>query len=192
MVEPTNISYYQTYLQAGIDNLEKYLLSDSLYGNLGMTSHLGQNYPTLTLGGILLNQKFADCLIETETQRFSLQKLETQLDTMRTRWRVAWERKATWEFRSRLEQWGHILSEIRNEPNENLPYYRYEVRTRVILSLLQLEIGELAPAYLEQFESQNLLLQMMLDPGDFIWDTNLSSAFRQEDYWFLWGLPKER
>ncbi len=192
MVEKLNFSYCQNYLQAGIDNLENYLLSDNLYGNLGVSSYLGQSYPSLTLGSLLLHQKYAGCLAETESQRLSYQEIETQFNVLRTRWRVAWERKAAWEFESRLEQWGHMLNEIRDEPHENNPYYQYEVRNRVMLSLLGSEISKIDPAYLEQFESQDLLLRMMLEPGDFIWDIDLVPAFPQTGYWYLWGLPKER
>jgi hypothetical protein len=191
MVDRLNFSYYQAYLQAGIENLESYLLSDNLYGNLGVSSQVVQNYPQLTLGGLLLYKIFTNSLIETKFQQSSFRKLEIKLDALQTRWRVAWNGKAAWEFQSRLRQWGLVLSEIRDEPHENIPYYRYEVRTRAMISLLLPEISEIDPANLEQLENQDLLLRMLLDSDDFIWDAALAPAFPKDHYWYLWGLPKE-
>lgn len=169
--------------------LESYLLSDTLFWNLSVSSQIGHNYPNLTIGGLLLFQKYAGSLIETEFQRNSYRKIETQFEAFRTNWRVAWGRKTTWEFQSRLRQWGHVLTEIRKDSDKNIPYYRYEVRTRVILSLLQPEISEINPAYLDQLENQDAQLRLLLNPGVFIWDAALVAAFPEDDYWFLWGLP---
>ena len=52
MVEPLDFTYYQNYLQAGLGNLETYLLSDQLFGHLGLASPVGRTYPNLTLGGL--------------------------------------------------------------------------------------------------------------------------------------------
>ena len=186
MADHQVFSYYQNYLQAGIAELQNYLLSDDLFRPMGLSG-----YPNLTLGGLLYFQRCASALAATDFQRNTFQKISTDLDVSRTRWRVAWEQKAARGFQSRLRQWGQVLNEIRSEPEKNAPYYRYEVRTRAMLTLLRPESGDLAPADREQYESQNLLLRALLQPSAFIWEPDLEPAFPQTEFWYLWGLPKQ-
>ena len=190
MVDPLDFLYYENYLQAGLENLEGYLLSDQLFGHLGISAPVGRSYPNLTLGGLRLYQKFNQALIEGDAQRVSFQRISTQIEVLRTRWRVAWEKKATWEFKSRLQQWGNFLNEIRNQPEDHIPYYHSEVRTRAILTLLQPELGKIEDDYLEQLESQDFALRVWLDNSDFIWEPQLATAFPKSSFWYLWGLPK--
>ena len=184
MADQKDFSYYQVYLQAGIGQLQDYLLSDELFWPLGI-----QGYLNLTLGGLLYYQRCAHALVVTASEQRLYQKISSELDSSRTRWRVAWQRKATWEFQSRLRQWGQALNEIRHEAEKNVPYYHSEVRTRVILSLLIPEVGELTSADQEQYESQNVLLRTMLKTGAFIWGPELEPAFPQDEFWYLWGQP---
>ena len=187
-----NFAHYKVYLQAGIEEAEGYLLSDQLFWPLSISPRSHEKiYPNLTLGGLLLYRAFARPLVRTASQNIDLQQIENQIDALQTRWRVAWARKANWEFTSRLRQWGNAIKEIRIDPENTLGYYRYEVRWRVILDLLQADLRDIEPASLEHLESLDLLLRALFAPGSFIWEPELASEFPGDRFWYLWGELKE-
>ncbi len=187
-----DFAYYQVYLQVGLEEAERYLLSNDLFCQLNITSPLGEaSYPSLTLGGLLLYKTFARSVTQTTPQVTALQQIETQIEVVQTRWRVAWERKAAWEFKSRLRQWGNTIKEIRVDPDEHTGYFRYEVRIRVILDLLRADLGQVDAAYQEHLDSLDLILRALFSPGDFIWEMELATELPADRFWYLWGLPKE-
>jgi hypothetical protein len=187
-----DFSYYQVYLQAGLGELERYLLSDHLFWPLNISSAPGEPpYPKLTLGGLLLHQAFARPLSQSGSDQTVMQKFDSELDQIRTRWRVAWERKAAWEFKSRLRQWGNVLKEIRIDPEDQNDYYIYEVRLRLLLDLLSAETHSIDPALDEHLQGLDLLLRALFAPGDFIWQLELAPAFPIDKNWYLWGNLKE-
>jgi hypothetical protein len=184
--------FYQNYLEAGIKEAERYLLSKNLFWTLNVIPVLGETgYPSLTLGSLLLYKVHAKLLARTPAQETAYQQIELQFNAIYTQWRVAWEKKSTWEFKSRLRQWGNFLKEIRVDPEDHIGYYRYEVRLRVILDLLRPYLRELDPAHQEHLESLDILLKALFAPGKFIWEPELASEFPVKDYWYLWGLLKE-
>lgn len=187
-----NFAHYQVYLQAGLKEIEPYLLSAELFWPLNIAPSVGEpGYPNLTLGGLLLYQIFARPLAKTTPQITTLRKIDTEIESTQMRWRVVWERKASWEFKSRLRQWGNFLKEVRVDPEDNNGYYRYEVRFRVIMDLLKPEIRDVDPSYLEHLDSLDLLLRALFAPGDFIWEPDFETEFHTEKFWYLWGLLKE-
>lgn len=184
--------YYRVYLQAGLQAAERYLRSNQLFQPLNIAPALGEpSYPNLTLGGLLLAQAQARPLAYTAPERTTLQQIETQIEATRTRWRVAWERKAAWEFKSRLRQWGNFIKEVRVDPEDHIGYYRYEIRLRVMLDLLQPDLRTIDPADLEHLASLDLLLRALFAPGGFIWPPELAPEFPTDQFWYLWGVLKE-
>ena len=102
-----DFAYYQVYLLAGLEEAERYLLSNDLFWPLNVAPPLGEpGYPNLTLGSFLLYHAYARSLVGTGTQEAVMRQIETEIHAVRTRWQVAWGRKASWEFESRLRQWG--------------------------------------------------------------------------------------
>jgi hypothetical protein len=187
-----DFTHYRIYLQAGLKEAERYLLSDDLFWPLSIAPTPGEpGYPNLTLGGLLLYQIFARPLAKSVSQKTTLRKINIEIEATRTRWQVAWERKASWEFKSRLRQWGNFLKEVRVDPEDNIGYYHYEVRFRVMLDLLKPEIREVTPAVLEQLNGLDVLLRALFAPGDFIWEPELETEFPKERFWYLWGVLKE-
>jgi hypothetical protein len=130
-------------------------------------------------------------LAEAPSQRATFQKIEIEMEALRTRWQVAWEKKAAWEFESRLRQWGNVLKDIRVDPEDNIPYYRYEIRLRVLLDLLTEQVEEIDPALQAHLDSLDMLLRALFTTGDFIWEAGLAGSFPEKDYWYLWGTLKE-
>jgi len=187
-----DFAYYQVYLQAGLKEAEHYLLSDRLFWPLIIGSDPGEpSYPNLTLGGLRLYQKFARPLAQTASQKTSLQQIETEIEFTHTHWRVAWERKASWEFESRLRQWGNFIKEMRVDPEDQLGYYRYEVRFRVMLDLLESDFNDVDSAHLRHLEGLDTLLRALFSSGDFIWEPELATEFPEDKFWYLWGFLKE-
>ncbi len=178
------------YLEATVEELQPYLLSDDLYWTLsGYPSPSNQPFHKFTLGGMLLALTRSRSQVMSSVDSARLSSLTNKLEAFSTKWRVAWEAKAGKEFRSRLRQWGSYLTELQQEPQEHAVYYPYEVRVRVMAELLkgQIEVFEVAENEFLHKLDQRLGAQFL--PGDFIWDNALSVGFPKTEFWFLWGKP---
>lgn len=180
-----------SYLRAGADALQDYLLSNDIFWPIGAPAPAGEPpLPQLTLGGMLLAQ--ARLLAKTGSAKMSSQQqveltnLEERLNAARGRWRVAWENKAGKEYGARLNLWRNFLNEYRENPENNAGRYSYEVSRRVQLQLLGKE-GAITPEQGEMLKGLDLLLKGIFQPGGFIWDDELAGGFPPETYWYLYG-----
>lgn len=167
----------RAYLEAGIPELEGYLLADELYWPI---SSRGFDLPRLTIGGLLL----AKTRLETRGERIEV--LTSQLDAVRSTWQVAWETKAGREFQSRFGLWRNYLTDFRQNPEGQADAYPHEVRNRVILQLLQTELPENLPER-EALAPLDSVVRSSLSPGDFIWEPDVQFGFPHVNYWFLYG-----
>lgn len=183
--------YEMRYLQAGVSALEEYLLSDEVYWQIGIRAGPGEPpYPNLDLGNLLLSRARAVALSQHVGQDSRSVELEGKVEANRTRWRVAWERKAARCFAARLNLWRDYLEDYRRDATDNLDRYAYEVRHRVMLHLLQAECGAIRPAEEHLLHALDLLLEAVFIPGTFIWQMELATGFPPEPYWYLWGKPR--
>ena len=180
------------FLQAGIGELETYLLSKELYWPLGVRAPRGEPpFPHLTLGWLLLalsrgrGQEMSGAI--TRSQSDKLSRLAEEIDAVRGRWQVAWGNKAEREFHNRLTLWKNFVNGYRSEPAEHATRYRYEVQRRMMLDLLSRETDELPKAELELLMAMDEMIEAVFIPGDFIWEKELAGAFPQEAYWYLYG-----
>lgn len=168
----------RAYLEAGIPQLEDYLLSDELFWPI---TARGYDLPRLTIGGLLL----AKARLEARGEQ--IEALFARLDAVRLKWRVAWETKAGREFQSRFGLWGNYLTDYRQNPEGHADSYPHEVRNRAMLQLLMAEL----PAKLPEREAlpalDGALRSSMIPGGDFVWDPDLQPGFPREEYWFLYG-----
>ncbi|MBN2548330.1 MAG: hypothetical protein JXB15_04165 [Anaerolineales bacterium] len=188
----TTAEYEIRYLRAGIEIGEKYLLAKDIYWPAGIRAPWGEPpYPQLTLGGLLLAQKRAAALEKTQLQQAELDDLSVQLDALRSRWRTAWGKKASAEFRARLVLWRDFLEEYRQQPAANSDRYAYEVGRRVMLDLLQEDALDLHPTQVELLDGLDLWLKAILVKGDFVWDAALQDSFPAAKYWYLYGRLRE-
>lgn len=186
-------TYDLRYLQAGLDQLESYLLSNDLYRPIGIQAAYGETpYPQLTLGWLLLARLRAQATSQTPAERHNLESLSQQLDALRSHWRSAWGNKAQAEFRARLNLWRNFLEEYRKSPKSNYDRYAYEVNRRVLLELLAPEAGQLPDADLQALAGLDHGLQAILLPGPFIWEASLAPSFPQATFWYLYGNLPER
>ena len=184
----TSFLYEISYIQAGLAELESYLLSDELYWPLDVKSIPGERpYPRLTIGGLLIALKRASALPLSVSQQSELRTLENQIETVKNQWRIAWEKKASRGFKARLKMWRDFLEEFKEYPQANADRYDYEVERRVMLHLLSPEVGQLPQAYKDMVSGLDLRLRRALLPGDFIWDPQIASGFPADEYWYLYG-----
>ena len=185
-------SYDLQYLQAGLDQLESYLLSKDIYRPIGMQAARGQPpYPQLTLGWLLLACQRLQATAQTPAERMELERLSQQLDAMRSRWRTAWGSKAQAEFRARLNLWRDYLEEYRQEPAANLDRYAYEINRRLLLEILAPEAAQLPDSDVQALAGLDGWLKSAFIPGAFIWEPVLSASFPQPTYWYLYGKPRQ-
>ena len=172
-------------LEDATEEIETYLLSKDV-----IRSQSGG--PSLSVGLIVLNFRWLEQTVEDQDQA-RLQSVESKLSTVRDKWRVAWERKAAAELRSRLNLWRGYLADLEGRPGLGSSYPQ-EVRNRTIAVDLvdaagnQNEIKTLV-ASLEAIDSR---LRDRFQPGKFVWEQAPESAFPAETFWFLYGRPKSR
>ncbi len=185
------IEYVLGFVGAAIPLLEDYLLSKDMYWSLAAEPPAGNPpYSELTLGSLLLALARLRARPLPSDQNAGLIRLERELEQIRSRWRVAWEKKSQREFSSRLKLWRDFLEEYRLSPENNYDRYAYEVRKRVMLHLLAGEAGSLPQAELELLAGLDRLLRAVFVYGDFIWAKDLSGGFPPDAFWYLYGQLK--
>ncbi len=176
------------YLQAGMELLEAYLLAEDVFWPIDASPPEGEpEYPRLTLGGILLAEARLKAYPLSQAQETERQRVLVDLDHVRSKWRVNWEKKARHCLTVRLRMWADYIEEYRSNPQDNAGRYRYEVRLRAMLELLEAESGEMQPVEGEILSGLDRYLKGELEIGDFIWETEVNSGFPPETYWYLYG-----
>ncbi|MFM8322997.1 MAG: hypothetical protein ACKOC5_18970 [Chloroflexota bacterium] len=180
--------YDLRYFQAGIDQLENYLLSDDLYWSVQTVQPSGTPpYPQLTPGGLLLARARLDASAQAPDLQARLNQHNLRFEQLVNNWRSAWGKKCRQDFRARLNLWTNFLNEYRDRPAANADRYAYEVQRRVQLQLLAPEARDLPTAELESLGGLDALLRALLVPGPFAWETALQPAFPESLFWYLYG-----
>jgi len=184
----SDAEYELRFMKAGIEQLESYLLSRDVFRPIGIPNKASEPpYPQLTLGWLLLFQLRARAVSQTSKQQSELQRLEAEMEVVRTKWRTAWSNKAAAEFRSRLNLWTNFLEEFETDPTDNLDRFPYEVTRRVQLDLLMEEIFELPKADRDALNGLDVLLNAIFIPGDFVWEPIFKPSFPKARFWYLYG-----
>lgn len=186
-----DIEYDLRYLEAGLDGLKEYLHSDEVYWPLQIASPPGEPaFPQLTLDGLLLSaaRLRARSLNFNDETRF--QRLLNELEAVRAKRRVAWEQKASRNFRARLTIWRNFIEEYRDEPEAHADRYAYEVTRRAQLELLKEDARQRTEAEDDLLRLLDNILKSLLISGPFIWDPKLQPGFPSASYWFLYGYLK--
>jgi hypothetical protein len=180
--------YDLRYLQAGLDVMEAYLLSDEVFWPLSANPPEGSmDFPSLSLGGLLLARERFTTYPVTNAQEVQRQQVLSNLEGVRSKWRVAWEKKAGRSFSLRLRMWRDYVEEYRNSPQENADKYSYEVRLRVMLNLIISESGKGLQAEVDLLSVLDGYLRSVLDKNGFIWEPEIQPGFPVNPYWYLYG-----
>jgi len=162
------------FLKEALPQMQEYLLSNELYWPLGAAMH------RLTPGSVLLSLARLQGSLPSEVQN-----IRQQLESIRGKWRAAWDKKAAREISNRLRLWSNFLADYANAPEQCAGAYPGEVRGRVILQLLLLEAPDSPDnAALAELDG---MLKTHLHPDRFLWDAGLQVVFPKENFWFLYG-----
>ena len=176
------------YFAAGVEILEKYILSGDLFWPIGSKPPGSEPpYPQLTLGGLMLSQARLRSRSQSSHFYSKYSSLEVQYNAVRARWRVAWESKATSEFHARLVLWLNFLEDFRSNPENNVDRYAYEVSRRVMLELLTSDASQIPQQEMELLERLDKYLRTVFTPNGFVWDVDLVKGFPPDIYWYLYG-----
>jgi hypothetical protein len=162
------------YLQTGIQELERYLISSELFWPLGGRGDL----PRLTIGGLLLARKRLQVNSSSISYGDELSRLDRAMTGVYSKWGGAWEKKKAQEVSMRLHLWQNFLQDYPLAPQVQAEAYPQQVELRVMLQLL----GEAA----EVRESDKILRTFWI-AGSFVWLRELSSSFPDPEYWYLYG-----
>jgi hypothetical protein len=171
------------FVKEAVPQLQDYLLSNELYWPLS------GSLPRLTPGSLLLELAKLRVAVKDRgagtISSVEVQRLDTQVETIRSKWRIAWEKKVAREVTNRMRLWSQFLSDYIKAPDKNLESYKTEARGRAILQLLLAEL----PAAPERHALADLdeTLKSRLIPGDFLWESELQPVFPKSNYWFLYG-----
>jgi hypothetical protein len=182
------LEYDLRYLQAGLEVLVDYLLSDEVFWPLSVHPPEGEpDYPSLTLGGLLLSRAKLAAYQKFPTQMDQVDQLNTELNLIRSKWRVAWEKKAERSFEVRLRMWRDFIKEYKNNPQDNTKRYSHEVRLRAMLNLLQSEGGGTNNVAADLLSGLDGYLKSVLVLDGFLWEPGIQAGFPADVHWYLYG-----
>jgi hypothetical protein len=189
MITTKSFEYDLRYLSAGLEILENYLISNEVFWPLHVDAPEGEPaYPKLTLDGMLLAQARLAGHRMNPTRKDQADSILADLEFYRSKWRVAWERKAGQCYFVRERMWGDFLQEYQDNPQENADRYRYEVRLRVMLELIKSEFRWQDSLGVALLPGLDKYLKGVLIPNGFIWEPEVIGAFPDGGYWFLYGV----
>ena len=172
-------------------DLETYLKSDIAYWSLTDAGSLRRPYPQLTLGGLLFAQARLRVTASSldPQQQTGLAETKRQIEATHARWRANWLRKAEKEIELRVNAWARAVRDL------NRGDYPAAVQSRLMLGLLLDHVGgDASPAVAQQrarLANLDTLLRARFEAGRFALDDDLAPAFPIQDFWYLYGLPRE-
>ena len=182
--------YERLFLEAALEDLEKYLLSKEIYWRLSVRNPSGTPpYPQFTLGWLLFFWRRWGSYEHGDTDPVT-DPLVQSISDIRMKWNSAWVRKAAAEFSPRLALWKNYINEYRKNPSEHANRYPYEVQRRVILALLAGEIGDVPREIKPLLTGMDKMVSAVFVPGEFVWESVFEKSFPQKEFWYLYGSLK--
>lgn len=176
------------FVKAAAPVLEDYLLSDTLYYPItgARGRQLTGDTTQLTIGNLLLSMARLRAVQFPAEEAAQVDGMLQQIDRIRSQWHTNWRKKVEQEIPSRMRLWKNHLDDWNETSSARAGDYPYNVRLRVILELLFAETDELFVQEKSLLRTLDLRLKGKGNPGDFIWDARLSSAFPPDRFWYLY------
>ncbi len=171
------------YLEVVFPELPNFLLSQDLFWPAGpsLTGRSGSKLMQLSLGNIRL----AEARLKAASQAARDIELINSIDDLNSRWRSNWSKKAGLEYSSRLRMWKERLEELIKDPSP--AFYRYEVRLRVILALLEKDLlTGVSIQEQEYLSGLDARLRGASVGAGFVWDPLIQPGFPEGEYWSLY------
>lgn len=172
----------RVFLETILPELPDFLLSKEIYWPVRVRPGVSQaNLPQLSLG----NVRLAEARLKAAGLGQADAGLITGIDQLFARWRSNWSKKAGVEYSNRLKLWKDRLEELLGDSSAAI--YRYDIRLRVILALLEEDMLS-GPAIPEQqfLSALDARLRAASIEADFVWDPSIQAGFPMEPYWYLY------
>lgn len=175
------------FTNAALLELQDYLLSRELYWRLTTTlpGQSSDQPSTLTPGNLLLCLRQIAAYPFPPENKAAVGELQTRFETIRNHWQTKWMQKANRDVQARLRQWQAYLQESVDEDGR-LVDYAFQVRQRVIIELLIQDGVDWQPHLENQLAVLDAQLNMMTLPAPFVWKSDISAGFPEEQFWFLY------
>lgn len=172
----------RVFLETILPELPDFLLSKELYWLVGIRSGVSQaNFPQLSLG----NVRLAEARLKAGSKAAADAGIFGGIDQLYQKWRSNWSRKAGLEFSNRLKLWRDRLDELIRDPSPAV--YRYDIRLRVILALLEDDLLSGLPVQEQDYLSGlDARLRASSTETDFIWDAAIQAGFPADRFWYLY------
>lgn len=176
------------FISASVQELQDYLLSSQLFWRLTPDRRARQtSLLQLTPGNLLLSEVRLAALCEVNKDCLEIAINLGRTAEIRERWKSHWQQKIHKEYHSRLESWQKVLQDIAST-GMDATAYRFQIRLRVILSLLRKELPSESDPMVDALDQQ---LKTLTIPSDFIWEPALAKGFPADEFWFLYCLPRK-
>lgn len=170
-----------------------YLDSDVLFWPMAASG-----MPKLTLGGYLMRQHrllaLADTLQLEEQQ--ALSTAVADFNAALSERVVRFEQKAHTELDARIRQWSEFIREMQENRDVSRAGYATAVEARAMIAAIldklrgrPYELESRIPSRIHALDAQ---LRTMWQPGEFVWPQEWMEAYPQQEYWWLYGLPRFR
>ncbi len=178
-------------VEATIRDLKDHLLGDSIYWELRRPSAGGYSLPKGTLGGLLMRLHRLNALRDdlTPAQAERLDTATTTAEETLHRWDVQAREMASRETSARLGLWQNYVAELADNPRRYTPEYATQAEGRTALSMLLTFSGDSGREALAQIGSVDAMLKAVPAEEGFVWDDELSAAYPQHEFWWLYLRP---
>ena len=177
-------------IEVMIENMTDYLCVKTLFYSLPQPS-----YPRLTLGGFWLRESRLSALsyLLNLDQKIQLQESMTEFEEISIYQRSQINQKANEELQARLRQWRERLQEFEQGMDVTEAYYANDVQVRVVLKILISKLENSPDVFdakvLEEITNLDARLNAIWQTGPFVWPADWRSAYPEDVYWWLYGLP---
>jgi hypothetical protein len=170
------------YLSSTANNLEDYLMSDSLYYPLGGDMQLGLGAMNEALWRLRSREDHGAL---SATQREQLHTHVLAIDDVRKKLKALYDTKARKEFRSRVDTWRWFIDDPVGGPKA----WAAQAWSRIRLALLKLDVEQPKEAVM-WLDLADRTLRERFTEGPFVIDADLEPAASRTDHWWLWGKPR--
>ncbi|MEP6989275.1 MAG: hypothetical protein ABI970_26985 [Chloroflexota bacterium] len=176
-------------VKAMVDNLVPYIYENELYGKINTDS------ARLTPGSILLRLRRLGLLRSqmNDAQAAQYDKLNTQNESVRKEWAVAYGKKMVQEAESRLRDLQTFIKECKEDAKLCANAYNPEALRRTIVAELiaGLPADVDVSALKASVSAVDGGLRRNIRETPFIWAQSLQAAYPQDTFWWLYGRPPQ-
>lgn len=175
------------FIESACQNLDDYLLSDHFYWPVDHeTNRDGVSFSRATIGLIRLVTEQLRAIRLSEEQTARLKEVNKIIENNQLKWKVAWGKKVTAEFNSRLNLWQKFIQECISDKKVLLSGFRSSLINRTILQLLLLDLPKDEAGLVLALHEADQWLRETLPEGSFIWDDDFQHSFPPGKFWFLY------